>query len=313
MNIKFYFEFPYPNIDKEPYQPIGTTTSHLHSSILLFKKLQSLYPDINFQAVNSNYLNELGELGPKKPEPSSKYSHFFVIIENSDNKKYFVISYWDKLRGVPENYSWDWENMVELFACCGTQANEINYQDCGIKYTPVSNMCLHITAASAIEELRHIEKTFPEKLKFKGGNYDFRSHVYTDGRISIDNDRVPQYQFIQEYAKDLVMIDINAASEISHRTFDAFGLGAALIRPKLTIRYHNPLVPNRHYAALDCEDLGNWDAHLNAYFTKFEELKKNPDLVRHLGHQGRLWYEQNATTEAHSSLLSKLIDFRKLT
>tara|TARA_R110000772_G_scaffold208721_1_gene319285 strand:- start:2525 stop:3463 length:939 start_codon:yes stop_codon:yes gene_type:complete len=312
MNINIYFEFPYPDIDKVPYQPIGTTTSHLHSAILLYKKLENMYTDFQFNAIDTTqhfYNNEYG-----LPTAVAKFSHFYVIIENPDTKKYFCISYWDKLRGIFDNApDWDLENMAELFACCGTQDNEINYQDYGIKYTPSSNMCLHITAATAIEELRHTTKSWPEKLKFKGGNYDFRSHVYRDGRISIDNDRIAQHKFIKEYAGDSVMIDINAASEISHRTFDAFGLGAALIRPKLTIRYHNPLIPNYHYAALDCDDLGDWDAHLNAYFETFEELKKNPDRVRDLAHQGRLWYEQNATTEAHANLLSKLLDFTKLT
>ena len=119
MNINIYFEFPYPDIDKVPYQPIGTTTSHLHSAILLYKKLENMYTDFQFNAIDTTqhfYNNEYG-----LPTAVAKFSHFYVIIENPDTKKYFCISYWDKLRGIFDNApDWDLENMAELFACCGT-------------------------------------------------------------------------------------------------------------------------------------------------------------------------------------------------
>jgi len=312
MNINIYFEFPYPDIDKVPYQPIGTTTSHLHSAILLYKKLEETYPSFQFNAIDSKQRFYDEKHGA--PSAGNKFSHFYVIIENPNTKKYFCISYWDKLRGIFDNVpDWDLENMAELFACCGIQANEVDYKPCPyIKYTPVSNMCLHITAHQRIEQVRHLPKSIPTHLKFKGGDYDFRSHVYRDGRIAIDNDRVPQDVFIDGIATDSIIIDINAASEISHRTFDAFGLGACLIRPQLSIQYHTPLIPNEHYMALDCTDLGDWDGVIDSYFAKFDECKQRPDYVEHVGRQGRKWYEQNATPEAHANLLFKLLNFEKL-
>jgi len=43
-----------------------------------------------------------------------------------------------------------------------------------------------------------------------------------------------------------------------------------------TDKYNEHCYVNQYYgyAALDCDDLGDWDAHLNAYFETFEELKK---------------------------------------
>lgn len=312
MKINFYWEFPYPNIESDIFPAHYATTSHLHSAIQLFRMCREAYPNIEFTAIDSAHLNEYGQPGDKQFGPVNKFSHFYVIIENPDNKKYFVISYWDKLRGMSEGTHWDLENMVELFAAIGVQENETDFKPADIKYTPISNMCLHITAEQRIQQVWQTPKTTPEYLYFKGGDYDFRSHVYKDGRIKIDNIRVPQYEFIDMLAKDSIMIDINGASEISHRTFDAFGLGAALIRPKLTIKYHNELIPDYHYAALKCDDLGDWNGVIDAYFERFEDLKKDPELVQFLAANGRKWYEENATVKAHASLLKQLINFDKL-
>ena len=312
MKVNFHWEFPYPDIEADIFPPHYASTSHLHSAIQLFRMCREAYPEIEFTAIDSTYLNEHGQLGSKQFGPAHKFSHFYVIIENPDTKKYFVISYWDKLRGMSEGTHWDLENMVELFAAIGVQENEIDFKPADINYTPISNMCLHITAEQRIQQVWQTPKSTPEYLYFKGGNYDFRSHVYKDGRIKIDNIRVPQYAFIDMLAKDSIIIDINGASEVSHRTFDTFGLGAALIRPKLTIKYHNELIPDYHYAALKCEDLGDWDRVIDAYFERFEDLKKDPELVHFLAMNGRKWYEENATIKAHASLLKQLINFDKL-
>lgn len=312
MKINFYWEFPYPDIESEILPPYYATTSHLHSAIQLFKICREAYPDIEFTAIDSSKLNEKGEPGVKQYGPPDKFSHFYIIIENPDTKKYFTIAYWDKLRGMSEGTHWDLENMVELFAGCGVQENEKDFKSTNINYTPISNMCLHITADQRIQQVWRTPKSTPNYLYFKGGDYDFRSHVYKDGRIKIDNDRVFQHEFIDMLAKDSIIIDINGASEISHRTFDAFGLSAALIRPKLTIKYHNELIPDYHYAVLKCDDLGDWDRVIDAYLDRFEDLKKDPELVHFLAMNGRKWYEENATVKANATLLKQLINFNKL-
>jgi hypothetical protein len=312
MRLNFYFEFPYPDIESNIFPPHYATTSHLHAAVKLFKVCRESYPNIEFTAIDSSKLNEKGEVGPKCYGPANKFSHFYIIIENPDNKKYFTIGYWDKMRGMNASTSWDLENMVELFAGYGVQDNEKDFKSAGIKYTPISNMCLHITADQRIQQVWETPKSVPNQLYFKGGDYDFRSHVYKDGRIKIDNDRVLQHEFIDMLAKDSIIIDINGAAEISPRTFDAFGLGAALIRPKLTIKYHNELIPDYHYACLKVDDLGDWDRVIDAYFERFEDLKKDPELVQFLAANGRKWYEENATVKAHVSLLKQLINFDKL-
>jgi hypothetical protein len=271
------------------------------------------YPNIEFNAINSSKLNEKGEIGIKCHGPTNKFSHFYLIIENPDNKKYFVVSYWDKLRGMDEGTHWDMENMVELFAAAGIQDNEIDFKPSPhIKYTPISFMSLFKETETRIEEVYKNPKTTPDRLYFKGGCYDFREYMYNDGRIEMDNTRVFPAEFIDIIAKNSINVDINGAAEISCRTIDIIGLQSALIRPKLSIKFHNELIPDYHYAALKCDDLGNWKEVADAYIERFEDLKKDPDLVQFLSKNGRKWYEENATINAHANILKKLINFEKL-
>jgi hypothetical protein len=128
----------------------------------------------------------------------------------------------------------------------------------------------------------------------------------------MDNYRVPPAEFIDIISKNSINVDINGAAEVSCRTFDALGLQSALIRPKLTAKQHNELIPDYHYAALKCNDLGNWKEVADAYIDRFEDLKKDPNLVQFLSENGRKWYEENATMDAHVNILKKLLDFNKL-
>jgi hypothetical protein len=118
--------------------------------------------------------------------------------------------------------------------------------------------------------------------------------------------------FIEEISPYSINIDINGAAEISCRTIDIMGLKSALIRPKLSIKFHNELIPDYHYASLKCNDLGHWKDVADAYVERFEELKKDPDQVEFLATNGRRWYEENGTISAHVGLLNKLIDLNKL-
>jgi hypothetical protein len=272
-----------------------------------------MHPEIEFKAINSYQLNERGKVGPKEGfGPACKYGHFYLIIENPDNKKYFVVSYWDKLRGMSEGTFWDMENCVEIFAAVGIQDNEFNYQPADIKYTPISYMSLHKDLEDRIAFLYDKPKVTPTNLVFKGGLYGIREYLATDPRFTIENYRVTPLEFIETIASHSINIDINGAAEISCRSLDIMGIQSTLIRPKLSIKYHNPLIPDYHYASLKCDDLGNWKDVADAYVERFEGLKKDPEEVAFLAANGRQWYLENATIDAHVKILKKVIDFNKL-
>lgn len=312
MRLRFYFEFPCGDPDDEN-SFVYSNVTHLISSLKLYRLCKKEHPDIEFEAVNAHELDEEGRPAPKRDfGPACRYSHFYCTIENPDNKKYFNISYWDKLRGMSHGTFWDMENCVELFAALGVQANEDDYSDAGIKYTPISHMSLHQDVENRIKDLYDKEKITPTKLFFRGGKYGIREFLSLDERFTIDDGRVFPIKFIEEIAPYSINLDINGAAEVSCRTFDILGLQSCLIRPKLTIKYHNELIPDYHYAALKCNDLGRWDDVADAYVERFEELRNNPEEVRFIAANGRKWYEENATVDAHVKVIKSVMDLYKL-
>lgn len=305
MRLNFYYEHTLEFSD----------ICHLKAAEKLFTSYKQTYLDIQFNNIDSRemfYKNVTNN----RTCPACKFSPFFVIIENPDNKKFFVISYWDRLKDITlDNLDWDLENCVEIFPAAGTHEDNISYKPANLKYTPISPLTVHKSAEDKAQELYAlgIKKTIPKKLYFRGGSYLFRQYLSVhDNRFTINHDRLDTIQFIEEMAKNAINIDINAVAEISGRTVDALALGTALIRPKLSIKYHNELIPDYHYAEVKCEDQSDYPKLANAYIEKFEQLKKDKDLIKFLSENGRKWYEENASTDAHIRILKKVIDLNKL-
>jgi hypothetical protein len=309
MKLNFYYEIPTPG-------SIAGNTCHLVAAERFLNLCKNTYPDIEFNYINSWGITYENGLPTLRSCPGCKFSHFFVIIENPDNKKFFVISYWDSLKDITLNGTfWDLENCVGIFPSAGTHTDNASFKPIDLDYTPIAPLTIHKSLEDKAQELYllNVPKTTPDTLFFRGGNNGFREYLANnDKRFIINHERIDTAMFAEEMAKNTINIDINAVAEISGRTIDAMALGTALIRPKLSIKYHNPLIPDYHYAEVKCEDLSNWPRLADAYVERFEELKKDKELVRFLSENGRKWYEENATIDAHVNILKKVINLKKL-
>jgi hypothetical protein len=309
MKLNFYYEFPTSGI--------AADTCHLLAAEKLFNDSKIMYPDIEFTKINSHGYTYENGIPTTKSNPGCKYSHFFVIIENPDNKKYFVLSYWDKLIDVKNQngFCWDLENCVEIFASAGVHTDDIFYKPIDFNYTPISCLTIHKSGEDRAQELYKIKnkRIIPNKLHFRTGSYLFRKYlIENDNRFDIKTERLSPKDFIDELDQYLINIDINTVAEISGRTVDILALGSALIRPKLTIKFHNELIPDYHYAAVKCEDIHDYKKLADAYIDRFEDLKKDLEYVKFISENGRAWYEENASLDAHVNILKKLINYSKL-
>jgi len=82
--------------------------SNISAHNFVYNKLVEMYPEIEFNAVHTacdiitqpdgsqqsmrSYTNYTG--------PACRYGPFWMVIQNVENKKYFVVSYWDKLNDL---------------------------------------------------------------------------------------------------------------------------------------------------------------------------------------------------------------------
>jgi hypothetical protein len=269
------------------------------------------YPEIEFEIVDLSYAGA-ASTGPYCKFKDNPQCSSCLIIENPENKKYFLISYMDKLAAVA---SWDLENCVEIFAAGGVHMEDLHYNVGSFPYTPISPPHVDYTWEIIAEEYyqQNLPKITPEKPFFMSQKpYLFRKYIHNDPRFDSHIARATYKEFVEIIGGHSIVIDINSVAEISNRTVDAFSLGCALLRPKYTLKFHNDLIPDFHYAVVKCNDLSNYKELADAYIERFEELKKDKEMVRFLSINGRKWYEENATLESHVNILNKVINIEKL-
>ena len=314
MRLNFYFDFPYSFTEKEvndvnvAYEPHDVMMQVTMCE--LYRKFKRSYPEIEFTPINVRPLD--------KPCCCTKYNFAVPIIENPDNGRYFIISYCDKNYQISRYYGWDLDNCVGLFPAAGLQLNDVSFKEAklDIKYTPSTSHTWFKSVHDRIEELNKKERvtTIPKKPFFRGQGIDnFRRWVYeNDNRFDVQPVPIRGLDFIEELAPNSINIDFNGNAEISCRTLDIMGLGSALIRPKLLIQFHNPLIPDYHYAEVKCDNQADYKQLADAYIDRFEDLKKDPEYVTFLSQNGRKWYQENCTIESYTNVQLQIIDLNKL-
>lgn len=287
---------------------------------LLWKDLAVKYQHINFKLIDSYFINNQCCCPP--------YGSITTVIKNPKNNKFILLSFCDQnfyIRNgtIPKEHptyvsgydSWDLDNCVDFFPMQGVHTHPTKYSlDQNFTWLPsdvdgrIYSHGLPVPSYSFLI-MDHIEKVYqntdrkiPEKLFIdcKVGGTEFRNEYLTkDDRFEISLGRnIPPIEFIEKLAQYSIIMDVNAVAEVSSRTFEGMGLGCAVIRPKLLIQYHNKLIPNYHYAAVDCDDLSDFKKLADGYIKKFEELKENPQLIEFYGKNGRKWYEENCVKES---------------
>lgn len=311
MNINVYYEF-------ENNRTIS----------IIYKKLVEILieknKNINFNVIlTSNEFREKNNL--------SKFNFPFMVIENYDNKKYFLISFADN--NLITDPTWDNENCVELLTSSG-MCKDINYYEPSEqKYTPISYPVSTIMVEEKIEDLYmfNTEKSIPIKPFFRGLCFGFRNYVLQDNRFVVYNTfnnsslRVSPDEFLSELSKNSINLSLNGMGEISHRDIEIMGLGNVLLRTKLTVNFHNELIPNYHYIGVDFLDINTDsinDSHqkyefyvketINRIYTEFEKIKRDEDFLKYISKNAREWYVENGKSEKISKIIFSLLDLNKL-
>jgi len=285
-----------------------------------FYYLVCQYPDIHFNHINSAFAPE------KKPgsAPCERFSHWYMEIRNPENKKFLLISYWDKARNIFEKESdyagFDIENLVELFTSTGIHGkNDETYDLCDppLNYTPISFCHLLPKCDQIIKNIKidDSKKNISEKLKFRGFFYSFREHLSKDPRFEIIDSRYNRLH-IEEYLKELnesyINLSLSAKGEISNREIDILGLGNVLIRPKLRVKFHNELIPDYHYVSVDVPDFSDYETLANATFDRFEKIKSDKDYLNFISSNGHRWYLENGPSYKNFEILTKTVNINKL-
>jgi len=332
MKINYYFEWTSDcSPDDYPYSP-DFDYGHWAMSDLWFRtyrKLKIKYPEINFTPHNNTHIwmdpVKYAELtnGGKYYGGNCKYANASLIIENPDNKKYIVFTLMDKIIDFYVKINnWDMENCVEIITSLGAAERlYYSYEKCNVNYTPsIGSFACEISNEKSIEKI-YSEKNpriFSEKLRFIGNIYGIRVDLKENGKLEIINKndcRIDQHiDYLRELDKYKVNISLNSVAEASSRDFEIMGLGSLNLRCVFnTSKFHNPLIPDYHYAAINIYDHSDINKIADAFLEKYEYIKSNPEFLDFVSQNGRKWYEENVPREKASSILvDQILDLNKL-
>ena len=293
--------------------------------VIFDKVLENLvkkYPEHKFNFVDSLLLKDPLTYGG----PCNQYSNLFCRIENNDNNKYLLVSYWDIVKDIFEketNSGFNIEKLQELFTSIGIQSKDRNhiyqYKPCNpeIKYTPISFSHTLIRAEPIIEDLnqKKLDKIISKVPKFRGFCMGFRTYLLEDKRFNITDtrqERLSIEDYLAEINQEKINLSFNGIGEVSHRDIDILGLGNVLLRSKLMVKFHNDLIPEYHYASVDVPDQSDFKTLSDAFLDKYHKIKDDKEYLDFISSNGRKWYLENGTAGKNAKIISDLMDVNKL-
>lgn len=305
MEINCYYDFP--------YKGLAWTIPYYFDFI--FKQLSTDYPDFKFIKINS-VANRSGS------EPAKIYGHHHMIIENVSNKKYFLISYWDKMKDIAGHNGWNNDKLIGLLCSSGMHKEDTYYKPLNKDYAPFSYVVPShriLNLINQIDNHSNVPRLMPDKLSFNGNLYLFRDFLSKDNSFNVKRQYLQAPDYIQSLHKNCINLSLNGAGEICYRDMEILGIGSALFRPKLTNQFHDPLIPDHHYISYDYDEIKNisdqnkfFKAQRDIMLDRWTEVKKDRDYINFVAKNGRDWYQRNVPIETHASLAKEILDLTKL-
>lgn len=293
--------------------PVGGGWSIPYYFDTICNTLIDAYPEISFTKIDSRDIDRENRV------PCWMFGHHWMVIENPETKKFFVMSYWDNLGCAVGREHIQPSNWSEVFTSSGVHNS-------GIKYTPFSYLLPELKSESIIknyENIKNEDRKIPEKLSFRGLLYGFRKHLFNDNRFNIINKNINHLiyeDYISELNDNAINLSLNGAGEICYRDMEVLGVGSALFREKLTLKFDEDLIPDYHYISYDLSSIKDKRGNLKTYYEmsadiihkRFLDVKDDTDYINEVARNGKEWYERNVPINQHGIIAKKLIKLEKL-
>ncbi len=332
MKINFYFEWcSNCHPDDHPYELNYGRWAMSDLWFKVYRKLKIKYNVIKFQAYNNAFIwsnpDKYKKMtnGGKYLSGNGKFGVNSVVIENPINKKFIVCTSMDYIEDLYHNTNnWDMENCVQIITSMGAAVKINHYAEfkrADINFTPsVGSYMDHPDQENWINQiyLEKKDRIFSEKPRFIGYLYGTRIDLKNTNKLEIldkhQAGKNTNIEYLKELSKYKINLSLNSVAEISGRDFEIFGLGSVNLRCVLNCsQFHNPLIPDYHYAAINIFNHEDPNKIADAFLEKYEYLKSNPDFIEFLSENGRKWYEQNVPRENGASILvNEIIQINKL-
>lgn len=169
------------------------------------------------------------------------------------------------------------------------------------------------------------------RLYWRGSIYKDSSKVEYNRRLAIEytaqqlgddfyfgNYPIPFDQYIQEAVQFKLALCFGvgggyACGDFCLRDIELYGLGIPTIRPIFAAETKNPLIPNVHYIAVDCEfdesfRYKNPEHLAKRIALRYEEVINDAELLITIANNARKWYIDNITTPNITTIILNAVN-----
>ena len=149
------------------------------------------------------------------------------------------------------------------------------------------------------------------ELEFKGFLYGERLNLSKLDMVKITDDKIfPVETYFNYLTNNKICLSLNGAGEICNRDMEILSSRSVLLRPNLTLEFHNKLIPNYHYVSFEYSNDPYKQSQI--IIDKFNEIKDNNNLLSFISENGYNWYLENGTVNSNIEILKKIININKL-
>lgn len=290
MNIEFSFS----------KQISDCSTEHVFDRFYKWFKENNLNHNVTH---NDNSINKKGAF----------MSHL-SIVKNLDNGKYITISYWDRAFDILIPTIFEPEKCMNIITSSGVHEDKTGqwgdyYRD--VRITPFTYVPYVLYFEKYIsDKLIPFNNKDNNELLFRGYLYHNRKEMnkispnnFTEGRLSSTN-------YYNELNRMKICLSLDGAGLTCHRDMEILGVGSVLLRPELSQKFHNPLIPNFHYVSVDnvTDPILQWKLLVD----KFKEIKSDYDFLKYISSNGKKWFEENGTVDVNVNILKNLVKIEDL-
>lgn len=302
-----------------------TTWYRQHLFQKLFESLKQRYPDHSFTPLDD-----------KNGNIYSKFSPHMFTVECVETGKYSIVSLNDRNIWVFNKlFGWQPKKMQQFI--CSSGFNYEFYEDfkksrpdCEWEYPddiklvhfPFTYDVYNTAFVRDIENIINTPSSLNKNIVFRGFLYLEREWLASNlnfNNISIISNRLTFDEYVKEMHNEICSLSLNGAGEICNRDIELFGLGKIVIRTKLNCNFHNPLIPDVHYASI-CPDTKfddgitrvKYEDLRNSIIDKYNDIVNNYDKYKHIGENARKWYLENCTLDSQVRIFNEIFDINKL-
>lgn len=231
-----------------------------------------------------------------------------VIVENVDNKDFFIIDHIDNcdinnikpLLSLPNckfviKYQYKdgeyGEYSNKIFPYVYMERNPILYKKIINNISINSNIPLMFFKGNKIYGREYILERL-EKLKVLNSNYLERSN---------------EQDYFKEMSNYKIAISLPGNGNFCHREFECFGLGIPVLMPKHKNRLYHSLIPNYHYIDPDIKDNDSLDDKVIKIYSKFSNKVKDNDFLNFIAANAKEYYNNYVKYDNNIKLMLNII------